>query len=204
MANRFRKFIESIIFVGMTPGAQKTADSSPRKLRLFASLERFLSAPSPSDPFYLTNRTFGQKLTRVLWFALPVAAVVGLAMVAIVVHASKSAKPAREPAAAEKEARILPNLNTDFGVESNKELEVLDVHCEHTGGSLLVGDLQNKTDHPILAGVVIFDLADGSGSRLGAVAVTERDIAPGAVRQFRQPIEQTTATGVLVRDVQTR
>jgi hypothetical protein len=204
MANRFRKFIESIIFVGMMPGAQKTADSSPRKLRLLAPLERFLSAPSPSDPFYLTNRTFGQKLTRVLWIALPVAVVVGIAMVAIGVHASKAAKPPKEPTPAEIAAKILPNFNTNFDLETNKDLEVLEVHCEHTGVSLLVGSLQNKTDRTISEGVVVFDLADESGSRLGGVTVTETNLAPGAVRQFRQPIVQTTATYALVRDVHTR
>lgn len=204
MANRFRKFVESIIFVGMTSAAQKATDSSPRKFRLLAPLERFLSAPSPSDPFYLTNRTFGQKLTRVLWFALPVTVVVGAAMVAIGVHASRAVKPAKEPTAAEIAAKILPNFNTNFELETNKDLAVLEVHCEHTGGSLLVGNLQNKTGHTILEGVVVFDLADQSGSRLGGVTVTEKNLAPGAVRQFKQPIVQTTATFALVRDVQTR
>jgi hypothetical protein len=204
MANRFRKFIESIIYAGMTPGAQKTEDSSARKFRLLAPLERFLSAPSPSDPLYLSNRTFGQKLARVVWMALPVAVVVGIAMVGIGVYTSRTAKPTKELTPEEIAAKILPNFNTNFTVETNKDLEVLEVHCEHTGASLLVGNLQNKTDHTIHEGVVVFDLADEGGSRLGGVTVTERDLAPGAVRQFRQPIVQNTAEYALVRDVQTK
>jgi len=204
MANRFRKFIESVVYVGMKPGAQKTQDSPARKLRLLAPLERLLSTPSPSDPLYLTNRTFGQKLTRVVWMAVPVAVVVGGVVVAVGYFASKPVKPARELTLAEIAERVLPNFNKDFQLETNKELQVLEVHFEHTGASLLVGNLQNKTDHAIHQAVVVFDLADAGGSQLGGVTVTETNLAPGVVRQFKQPIVQTTATYAMVRNVRTQ
>jgi len=204
MANRFRKFIESVVYVGMTPGAHKTQDSPPRKLRLLAPLERFLSAPTESDPLYLTNRTLGQKLTRMLWVAVPMAVVVGGVVVAIGFFAPKTITPAKELTPAERADKLLPDFNKDFQVEVNKDLQVLEVHFEHTGSSLLVGNLQNKTGHAIQEAVVVFDLTDAAGSQLGGVTVTETNFAPGAVRQFKQPIVQSTAKYALVRYVHTQ
>jgi hypothetical protein len=203
MANRFRKFLQSIVYVGMTPDAQQTEGTATRRLRLLAPLERFLSAPSASDPLYLSNRTFGQKLSRALLIALPVAVAGGVAIVAIQFYASKTVKPAKELTPAEIAAKVLPNFNRKFELDTNKDLEVLEVHFEHAASSLLVGNLQNKTSHTIQEAVVVFDLTNARGSQLGGVTVTETNLAPGAVREFKQPIEQSTAAYALVRDVQT-
>jgi hypothetical protein len=204
MANRFRKFVESIVYMGMAPGARKTQDSSPPKFRLLAPLERFLSAPSPSDPLYLTNRTSGQKFVRALWIAIPAALVLGAAILGVDFYASKNVKPVKELTPAEIAAKILPNFNKNFDLETNRDLEVVEVHFEHTASSLLVGNLQNKTDHTIHEAVVVFDLTDARGSQLGGVTVTETNLAPGRVREFKQPIVQSTATYALVRDVHTQ
>jgi predicted component of type VI protein secretion system len=203
MANRFRKFVESIVYAGMAPGAQKTPDSLPRKFRMFGPLERFLSAPSAQDPLYLTNRTFSQKLTRALLLAIPVVLVIGGIFVAIGYHGAKDVKPPRELTPEEIAVKVLPNFNKNIQVEVNKDVEVLEVHFEHAATSLMVGSIQNKTDHAIHQAVVVFDLTDAIGSQLGAVTVSETNLAPGAVRQFKLPISQSTAAFGLVRDVRT-
>jgi hypothetical protein len=202
MANRFRKVLESIVYVGMTPGAARTPDS-PRKLRFLAPLERVLSAPSPSDPLYLTNRTFGQRLTRLLLIVIPMVVVVAAVVVALGYFAPKTAKPAKEMTAAEIAARVLPDFDKDIQVEANKEVQVLDAHFEHAA-ALLVGSIQNKSARTIQEAVVVFDLADARRSLLGGITVTETNLAPGAVRQFKQPIVQNTAAYAVVRDVRTR
>jgi len=203
MANRFRKVLESIAYVGMTPGAARTPDS-PRKLRFLAPLERFLSAPSLSDPLYLTNRTFGQRLTRLLLILIPMVVVVAAVVVALGYFAPKTARPAKEMTAAEIAARVLPDFDKDIQVEANKEVQVLDAHFEHAATALLVGSIQNKSARTIQEAVVVFDLADARRSLLGGITVTETNLAPGAVRQFKQPIVQNTAAYAVVRDVRTR
>ena len=67
----------------------------------------------------------------------------------------------------------------------------------------MVGNIHRR-NHQILQEVVVFDLADPSNSDLGGVTVTELNLAPGATRTFKKPIEQTNAMYALVREVETR
>jgi hypothetical protein len=204
MANRLRSFIESIVYAGMKPGAQNPQDPSSRKPGLWGPLERFLSAPTPSDPLYLTNRTFGQKMRRGMLLAVPPVIVAALIMAAIYILVPKSPPPVKELSAAEVAAKVLPNFKTDISVETNKDVQVMEVHFEHDGTIKMSGSLQNKTDRLIPEAVVVFDLTDARGSQLGGITVTETNLAPGAVRKFQRDIEQKTATYALVREVHTQ
>jgi hypothetical protein len=201
MANRFRNFIESIIYAGMKPGAQSAEGAPAAKPGLFA---RFLSAPAPSDPLYLTNQTFGQKARRILLTVSPLLVVIAGVLVAFSLFRPKVDKAPRELTPAEVRAKVLPALNQEIKLDSNRDLEVTEVHFEHGGSSLMVGNLRNKTDHQIIQAVVVFELADPSRTELGAVTVTETNLAPGTVRTFKKPIEQTNAMYALVREVETR
>jgi hypothetical protein len=202
MANRFREFVESIVYAGMKPRAQHEPNASPRKSGV---LERFLSAPAPNDPLYLTNRTFGQKMQRVLLFGVPVVVLLAGITVALIAFGPKPVpKVVKEPTNAEIMAKVLPNLNQGIELDSNKDVEVQEVHFEHSGGNLMVGSMQNKSDHLIREAVVVFDLADIHGTQLGGITVTESDLAPGAVRKFQKGIEQSDAKFAVVREVRSQ
>lgn len=179
MLNRVKKLFESIVYAGMRPGAQ-------------------------SDPLYLSNQTNGQKARRVLLMSSPMLVVLAAGLVAIVVLSPKTTRAPRQVTAAEVKAKVLPEFNQPIKLETNQELEVTEVHLEHTGGNQIVGNLKNKSDHQIMQAVVVFDLADPDNSGLGGVTVTEINLPAGGNRTFRQPIDQSTAMHAQVREVDTK
>ena len=202
MANRIKSFFESIVYAGMKPGARSPQDPAAGKPGI---LERFLSAPAPSDPLYLTNQTFGQKARRVLMMAVPILIVVAIGLVALRIYGPKAAPPATEPTAAELAAKVLPNFNhKDFKLDGNPDLEVMEVHFDHTKGSQMLGNLLNKTDRVIHEATVVFDVTDVDGSQLGGITITETNLAPNSIRKFQQTIEQGTAAAAIVRDVRSQ
>jgi hypothetical protein len=72
MLKRVRQFIESVVFAGLKPDAHlQPAVKGRRWLGPLSGLvDRVLSRPAPSDPLYLSNRTFEQKVK--LWAAIAV------------------------------------------------------------------------------------------------------------------------------------
>jgi hypothetical protein len=201
MLNRLKTIFESVVYAGMKPGARSAEGTPTAKPGFFA---RMLNGPSQSDPLYLTNQTSGQKARRILLMLSPMLLVIVGGLVAIKVFAPKTTSAPRALTAAEVRARVLPIFNKEIIVDSNKDLEVTEVHFEHTAGNLIAGNIRNKTNHQIIQAVVVFDLADPSNSGIGGVTVTETNLAPGASRSFRMPIEQANATYALVRQVDTK
>lgn len=197
MANRFRKLFESIVYAGMKPETRASQTEPAGKPGLLA---RFLSGPVPSDPLYLTNQTFGQKARRFLVLVVPLVVVVALVVVAIAILLPK--KAFKEPATVVA-PRVLPNIK-DIKLGSNPDLEVVDVHFDHTGGDTMLGAIRNKTDRQINEAVVVMDLVDDDRSQLGGITVTENNLAPGETRTFKMPIEQSTASLAVVREVHTK
>jgi len=185
----------------MNPGA-RSAEGAPAANP--GLVDRLLAGPAPSDPLYLTNQTFGQKTRRLLFMASPILLVSAAGLLVITLLIPKSTNAHKLLTAAELRAKTLPGLNQQFKLDSNQDLEVTEVRFEHTGGSTMTGNIHNRRDRRISLAVVVFELADPSNSALGPVTVTELDLAPGASRAFRKPIEQTNAMSALVREVDTR
>jgi hypothetical protein len=200
MANRFQKFFESIVYAGMKPGARSPQGETAAKPGLLA---RFLNAPAPSDPLYLTNQTLGQKARRILLMASPLVLVIAV-LLTIYAFSSKTTAAPKQLTVAEIHEKVLPGFNKEIRLDSNRNVEVTEVHFENTGGGVMVGSLRNTTDRTIIQAVVVFELADSAHSELGAVTVTETNLAPGASRTFKKPIEQTNAMYALVREMETR
>ena len=150
MANRFRRFVESIVYAGMKPAAPKAQSAPAGKSGPLGFLERFLSAPTPNDPFYLTNQTTGQKLRRVLMFSLPLVVVIGGILFAIFLYHPGSQKP-KELTPAEVAAKILPNFNKDIKLEANRDLEVMEVHFDYSGEGNSIYGSQPRHSRPCRA-----------------------------------------------------
>ena len=206
MLKRFRRFIDSVVFAGLKPDAPREQAKPLRRLGpLRGLLERVLFRPAPSDPLYLSNRTFDQKVKVGLAIAVPCLIVVGVTALGLshIFHA-KGPGPDAEMSGAELAKKLLPNMDTTVKVEVNKDVQVLDAHVEREGGMKVVGTVKNNTDRLIRTTQIVLDLTDRTGSQLGAVSARVDNLAPNATGSFQIPIEQTDAAFTLVREVQTQ
>jgi len=201
MANRSKDTTDSQFDAEMNQGA-RSAEGAPAANS--GLIDRLLNGPAPSDPLYLTNQTIGQKMGRFLFMASPILLLSAAGLLVITLLIPKSTSAPKLLTAAELRNKTLPGFDKHFKLDSNPDLEVTEVHFEHTGASTIVGNIHNKSGRRITLAVVVFELADPSNSALGAVTVTELDLAPGASRAFKKPIEQTNAMSALVREVDTR
>ncbi len=206
---RLRAFIESIVFAGLRPaGAKTTPQGSQWKWLgpLSGPVERLLSGgPAPTDPLYLTNRSWNQKIRS--WTLIGIPCLVLLVAVGFVLSSLMSppeAKPTKEVSASEIAAKMLPDMNKDLHLSTNHDVEVMDVKVETAGGTKLVGTLRNTTAHEIAVAEVIVDLTNLSGSQLGAVSATVEKLPANGTKSFSTPIRQSDAAFALVREVSAR
>jgi hypothetical protein len=170
-------------------------------------IERFVAGSAPSDPLYITNRTFGQKLRLALLIGTPVIAIAGLVALGL---GSFFDSPAPQKVATPKAptgeitAKVLPHIEKDYHSESDRQVEVTEAAVAHSPDSAIAGKLRNNTDHTVATADVVFDVTDEEGSALGAVAVRVENIAARATVPFRKTIEQRKARSALVREVHVR
>jgi len=175
------------------------ADAIARKI------EKFVGGSGPSDPLYISNRTFGQKARLALLIGTPVLAVVALMALALGNYFEPAPSPQKAAATARETgavtANVLKDIEKNYRSESDTDCDVAEASV---GGGALSGKLRNNSDHPVHVADVVFDLADEDGSALGAVAVRVENIAPHAIANFRLTVEQRTAKTALVRELHTR
>jgi hypothetical protein len=181
--------------------------AGPRKARrwlgpLRRPVDHILSAGTSSDPLYLTNRTFGQKLKAWTLIGLPCLMVAG-AIGIMLSHwlAPPEPTPIREPTPAELAAKLLPNLDQTIKIETNRDLEVVNVRVVHSGATKVVGVVKNNTAHMIAVAEVVFDLTNMAGSQLGGVSGKVNNIPAGATRDFEIVVKQEDADFALVREI---
>jgi hypothetical protein len=206
MANRIRRFIESVVYAGLKPsGGVEAAGPKPPQPPgpLRDKIQRFLSGgPAASDPLYLTNRTWMQKLRLPLAIVIPTAALLYvLALVFGNVYAPKTAPP-KEPTAAEILKNLLPDLQKNVDVEVYKDAEIVEIHVVRGAAPRIVGALKNNTDRVIS---VEFDvtLADASGSQVGTLSERVEKAPPGAQVRFDFPASSPQAAYAIVRKMRT-
>jgi hypothetical protein len=206
MLKRFRRFIDSVVFAGLKPEApREQAKHLPWLGPLRGLLERVLLRPAPSDPLYLSNRTFDQKVKVALMIAVPCLIVVGVTALGLShFFQAKGPGPAAEISGAELAKKLLPNMDTTLKIEVNKDVQLLDAHLEREGGMKLVGTVKNNTDRLIRTTEIVLNLTDATGSQLGAVSARVDNLAPNATANFQIPIVQTDAAFALVREIQTQ
>ncbi len=206
MPKRIRRLIDSIVFAGLKPDAPREQAKRMRWLGPLRGLgDRILSGPAPSDPLYLSNRTFDQKVKRGLAIAVPCLIVAGGVLLGLShFFQAKGPGPAPEPSAAELAAKLLPNVDKTINIEVNKDVQVLEAHVENEGGMKVVGTVKNNTDRLIHTTEIILNLTDRPGSHLGAVSAQVNNLDPHATVKFQAPIEQKNAAFALVREVQTQ
>ncbi len=170
-------------------------------------IERFVGGSGPSDPLYISNRTFAQKAKLALLIGTPIVALGGIMVLALGNYFDPppgsdrpaAAAPAKAPGSVT--ANVLPNLAKDYKSESDADCEVAEAVV---GNQAIIGKLRNKSARTVSVADVIFDITDADGSALGAVAVQVENIPPHGIADFRQPIAQANAKAAIVREVHTR
>jgi len=199
---KLRRLFESLVYAGLKPQAPGGAPAEPRSAWR-AGLERFLNGTAPADPLYLSNRTLWQRTRVVVLVLAPVALLVAvLALVLSGVFKAKEPPKPKELTVAEKAARILPGFSDPIRLSTNRDLEVLEVHVEHSNPRAVAGTVRNNTGRTIGSADIVFDLTDDRGSRLGAVSTRVEKLPPHATAAFRFPVEQDDADLVMVREYQ--
>jgi|SRR5271157_4832553 len=208
MPKRFRQFIDSVVFAGLKPDAHREQVKRKRWLGLgwLQSLaDRVLSRPAPSDPLYLSNRTFDQKMKLAVAIAIPcVVVVAGVVLLLTNYFDANAPGPAPEPSAAVLAAQLLPNLDKTIQIEVNKDVQVLDAHVVDDGGGKVVGTVKNNTGRLIHTAQIALNLTDMTGSHVGAVDVKVDNLAPNATAKFQVPTQAKNVSLVLVREVVTQ
>ena len=186
----------------MKPGARpEQTQENKRPAATQGWWERVLSGGGQRDPLYLTNRTLGQKIKA--WSVIVVPCLLIIGFVAITLSRdyfnAPELTPQKEMTPEEVSRKLLPNLK-DIQIDTNHDVEVVEVHVDN-GGSKLSGSLRNNSTRRVSAVDVVFNLTDHTGSQVGAVNGHVENLEPKAIKSFEFPIQQQNAAFALVREV---
>jgi len=190
----------------MKPEARGTPGKDPGWFgRVNARVQRFINGgPAPTDPLYLSNRSPWQRSRLALVIAVPLLIVASCVVLSLTFLTKPVETPVKELTPAEIAARTLPNLAKNISMESNKDIEVLEVHVDRAARTTVSGTVRNHTDRSIREAEIVFWLTQKNGSQVGAVTTTLRDLAPRATAKFAFPIQQDNAHFALVREIHTQ
>lgn len=167
-----------------------------------ARFERFLSGRAHSDPLYLSNRRWPQRLKLAAFIVTP-----GLILVALVLIAStdlfhlRHADPYAQPLAAASPPPAANQPSPDPALKAGG-LEVVQIRiAREVTPPVVIGLVRNNTNRKIASAAITYYLADSNGSQMGSETTTVQNIEPHAGVSFRVPLKLANAELVFVRDV---
>ena len=162
--------------------------------------ERFLSGRAPTDPLYLTNRTWKQKLRLAALVGVPV-----LILGALVIVTSTNGlhfgnvNPYEHTLA---EAPLPAPKHTPDPKLSPADLEVVDIRiAKDIDPPVVTGVVRNNTSRKIDSAEVTYYLADNNGSVIATQTTSVPDVGPHDSVSFKAPLKVAKAGYVLMRDV---
>ena len=202
---RLRELFESIVFAGMKPGARPGQTQGMKWLGpLRGTVERLLSGSAPPDPLYLSNRSLSRRILSWSLVVIPCLFIVGLVALTLSndYFDPPPAAPQKESPAEEAARKTLPNLARDVKIDSNRDVEVVQVRVDRSARKV-AGTVRNNTAHAIAGTDVVFNLANTSGSQIGAVKHHIENLPPKTTRDFEFPIKLQDAAFVMVRELNT-
>jgi hypothetical protein len=97
---------------------------------------------------------------------------------------------------------MLPDL-TDIKIESNRDVDVVEIRVEKGDSIRVTGTLKNKSNHPVASADIACEVTDSGGTQLTALSIHADNLPPGGTRDFAIPITQQDAAFVLVRSITT-
>jgi hypothetical protein len=162
--------------------------------------ERFVSGRAPSDPLYLTNRTWKQKLRLAGLIGVPV---VVLGTLVIVTSTNglhfRDVNPYEHTLA--EAAPPAPKQTSDPKLPP-ADLEVVDLRiAKDIDPPVVTGIVRNNTSRKINSAEVTYYLADNSGSVIATQTTSVPNVGPRGSVSFKAPLKVAEAGYVLMRDV---
>jgi hypothetical protein len=165
--------------------------------------ETFLSGRAPTDPLYLTNRTWKQKLKLAGLIALPVlvlAVLIGIGSTDPF-HLNK-ADPYEHPlkeVAPKVASKPLPDPKL-----APKDLDVINIRIlTDVSPPVVTGIVRNNTGQDVESAEVSYYLADHNNSVIGTESTSVQNVRAHDSVTFRTSLKTVDAQYVLVRDVRT-
>lgn len=170
--------------------------------RLWQRFDRFLSGSANSDPLYLSNRSWRQKLKLGALIAAPFLILGALAMVgATDIFRSTAPRPYEPPPVAEAHPAPARSSTSDPHLSAG-DLEVVTIRLSKSENPpVVIGTLRNNSDQNVSSAEVRFDLNDRRGSRVGSDTLQIQNLAPHSTANFSAPVKVADAAFVLVREV---
>jgi hypothetical protein len=164
-------------------------------------MDVFISGRAPSDPLYLTNRTWRQKLKIAALIVAPVLLLTILLTIGAVnpfrIH--KVAADQRPPDEAPLPA-ALPKPSSG-PLSASTDLEVVNIRISRDSHPPTVtGTIRNRTDRKVDFAEVSYYLADAAGSMMGTDSTVVANVEPYGSVAFRAPLKMAKAEYVMVRD----
>jgi hypothetical protein len=177
----------------------KSAMAGSNKKPVRSLWDRLLTGRTPSDPLYLSNRTWRQKLPLALLVCTPVLAAAAAAAYFMLTPPTPAHKPPASLTPAEIAART-PLIPDNLTVVQNTDLQVVEAAVDRAAMQVY-GSLKNNTARRYAAAELAFDLADPLGSQVGRAATRVTGIEPYGSHAFRFAIPHKRAAVVVVREV---
>ncbi|HVN04638.1 MAG TPA: FxLYD domain-containing protein [Bryobacteraceae bacterium] len=186
------------------PAAKSILDGLRQRVEQWRGrFERYLSGQAPTDPFYLTNRTWQEKLKTAALVAVPVLLLVALILIGVtdVFHLHK-ADPYDHPAAEAAPPTTTARTHLPDPKLAPAGLEVVDIRiARNSRPPAVTGIIRNNTDHSVSSAEVTYLLADTDGSLVGVETAAVANLKPHASAAFRSELKSGSAEFVLVREV---
>lgn len=171
--------------------------------KLRERFDRFLSGRAPSDPLYLTNRTWAKKLALVVLIALPVLLLIALVTIgsADLLRFHKVDDPYDHTVAEAPPPVVAPKPVADPTLRATN-LEVVNIRLmRDVDPPAVAGTVRNNTSQKVDSAEVSYYLADGQGSLMGSESTVVHNVPPHGTVIFRAPLKMAKAEYVLVREV---
>jgi hypothetical protein len=187
---------------GMPAGKSQFDPLRKRFDPLRERMEIFISGRAPSDPLYLTNRTWQQKLKIAALIVAPVLLLIVLVTIGATnpLRFHKVEADQRPPVEAPPPA--VPQKPLSGPVSASTDLEVVNIRISRDAHPAVVtGTVRNKTNRKISSAEVSYYFADAAGSLVGTDTTEVANVEPHGSVAFRMPLKIARAAYVIVGDV---
>ena len=191
------------------PVAKSQRDRLARRFKpLRQRIEILISGHAPSDPLYLTNRTWQQKLKAAALIVVPVLLVIVLVTAGATYRLRSDKVDPNAPAIAEAPAPV-PDASPAAvqkpsfdAITASTDLEVVNLRiARDSHPPAVTGTVRNKTGRKVESAEVSYYFADTAGSLVGTEKTIVANVEPHGSVAFRMPLKTAKAEYVFVRDV---
>jgi hypothetical protein len=165
-------------------------------------MDLFISGRAHSDPLYLTNRTWQQKLKIASLIAAPVLLLIALVTIgATGLFRLHKVDPYEQPSTEAPPAAVRQKPLPD-PISASTDLEVVNIRIARDAHPPVVtGMVRNKTNRKVDSAEVSYYLADTKGSLVGTDRTDVANMEPHGSVTFRMALKIPNAQYVFVRDV---